>query len=338
MTVCGNCKSSSKWWGLSGGPAGSIGFSDHLGDKRRQNAVLGRRHSLGHDVSAFAQSNTGIQKIQHIVIIMQENRSFDSYFGTFPGADGIPMQNGVPTVCVPDPANGGCVQPYHDTNDLDHGGPHGYPNAVADVDGGKMDGFIAQAEKVRDPRTAPDVMGYHTSSELPNYWTYARNYVLQDQMFSSAISWSFTQHLYMVSEWSANCGQTHDPMKCVNDVAMYPNTPVMIPGTGNQNSANNLLFACRDNLALPLCQNEINQYGVTSDEASALQKLLRLNCPNDNNLFVTPTPASVAKYNTDLASCESYIPTAPVPAGFRQDLLSAAGKFTPPDFAWTGFT
>ena len=46
---------------------------------------------------------TGIHKIKHVVIIMQENRSFDSFFGTFPGADGIPMRNGVPTVCVPDP-------------------------------------------------------------------------------------------------------------------------------------------------------------------------------------------------------------------------------------------
>ena len=34
---------------------------------------------------------------------MQENRSFDSYFGTYPGADGIPMKHGVPTVCNPDP-------------------------------------------------------------------------------------------------------------------------------------------------------------------------------------------------------------------------------------------
>ena len=50
-----------------------------------------------------APALNGIHKIQHVVIIMQENRSFDSYFGTFPGADGIPMQNGVPTVCVPDP-------------------------------------------------------------------------------------------------------------------------------------------------------------------------------------------------------------------------------------------
>jgi phospholipase C len=41
---------------------------------------------------------SGIHKIQHVIVIMQENRSFDSYFGTYPGADGIPMANGVSTV------------------------------------------------------------------------------------------------------------------------------------------------------------------------------------------------------------------------------------------------
>ncbi len=57
---------------------------------------------------------TGIHKIRHVIVIMQENRSFDSYFGTYPGADGIPMLRGEPAVCVPDPAEGTCVRPYHD--------------------------------------------------------------------------------------------------------------------------------------------------------------------------------------------------------------------------------
>ena len=88
----------------------------------------------------------GIHKIKHIIVIEQENRSFDSYFGTFPGADGIPMKNGVPTVCVPMPA-GGCQAPYHDTADVNGGGPHGAANAKADVDGGKMDGFITAGDE-----------------------------------------------------------------------------------------------------------------------------------------------------------------------------------------------
>src|SRR5437899_1418707 len=52
----------------------------------------------------------GIHKIKHVIIVMQENRSFDSYFGTYPGADGIPMSHGSPSTCLPDPA-GGCTRP-----------------------------------------------------------------------------------------------------------------------------------------------------------------------------------------------------------------------------------
>jgi len=51
----------------------------------------------------------GIHKIKHVVIVMQENRSFDSYFGTYPGADGIPMDRGEPLVCPFDPKTRGCV-------------------------------------------------------------------------------------------------------------------------------------------------------------------------------------------------------------------------------------
>src|SRR6267378_5652139 len=61
----------------------------------------------------------GIHNIQHVVMIMQENRSFDSYFGTYPGANGIPAG-----VCEPDPLNGGCVAPFHDPRDQNYGGPH----------------------------------------------------------------------------------------------------------------------------------------------------------------------------------------------------------------------
>src|SRR5579859_414347 len=174
---------------------------------------------------------SGIHKIQHVVVIMQENRSFDQYFGTFPGADGLPTQNGQFTVCVPDPATSACVKPYHDSSDLNYGGPHGQTNATADIDGGKMDGFIAQALKGQkavcsapnDPSCGgngrsggTDVMGYHDAREIPNYWTYAQDFVLQDHMFEPNASWSLPAHLFMVSAWSAKCSQAGDPMSCVN--------------------------------------------------------------------------------------------------------------------------
>jgi phospholipase C len=174
---------------------------------------------------------TGIHKIQHVVVVMQENRSFDQYFGTYPGADGLPVQNGQFTVCVPDPATNSCVKPYHDSSDLNYGGPHGATNATADINGGKMDGFIAQALKGRnttcvspnDPNCGgngksggSDVMGYHDAREIPNYWTYAQDFVLQDHMFEPNASWSLPEHLFMVSEWSAKCRVAGDPMSCIN--------------------------------------------------------------------------------------------------------------------------
>jgi phospholipase C len=174
-----------------------------------------------------------IHKIKHVVIIMQENRSFDSYFGTFPGAAGIP-----PGVCLPDPMSGGCDAPFHDSADLNHGGPHGAASATADIDGGRMDGFVAQAEAASgcspnattnpncvpcNPQTAHagtggciDVMGYHDAREIPNYWTYAQDFVLQDHMFEPNASWSAPQHLFMVSEWSAFCANPLDPFSCRN--------------------------------------------------------------------------------------------------------------------------
>jgi phospholipase C len=73
----------------------------------------------------------GIHKIRHVVIIMQENRSFDTYLGMYPGANGIPHG-----ICVPDRINGGCVPPFHDEADKNFGGPHTSQNATADIHGG----------------------------------------------------------------------------------------------------------------------------------------------------------------------------------------------------------
>jgi phospholipase C len=169
------------------------------------------------------------EKIQHVVVIMQENRSFDHYFGTYPGADGIPMDGGVPSVCNPDPnADGGCVPPYHDTADKNAGGPHDSTAFATCLAGGAMDGFIANAERGKkacadpnDPKCTNggiDVMGYHTAAEIPNYWAYANHFVLQDHMFQPNASWSFPEHLFLVSEWSATCSTANDPMTCTTDI------------------------------------------------------------------------------------------------------------------------
>jgi phospholipase C len=190
------------------------------------------------------KQSMGIHKIRHIVIIMQENRSFDSYFGTYPGADGIPGLVGNPgkVPCLPDPHKNHCVHPYHDTSTTNYGGPHSHLSAMADIAGGRMSGFIAQAENAkakyckqfvaptcaRHPKR-PDVMGYHDGNEIPNYWSYASQFALQDHMFEQDSSWSLPQHLYMVSAWSARCTEKGDPMSCTQAV-QDPGSPPHSPG------------------------------------------------------------------------------------------------------------
>ena len=121
-----------------------------------------------------SQHRDPIHKIRHVVIVMQENRSFDEYFGTFPHADGLPRDSrGRFTTCVPDPRAGRCQRPFHDPADTNAGGPHYHESAVMDVDHGRMDGFIRSVEQSQDLDTdktacmvaghAPscvDVMGY----------------------------------------------------------------------------------------------------------------------------------------------------------------------------------
>jgi uncharacterized protein (TIGR03437 family) len=143
----------------------------------------------------------GLAKIQHFVFIMQENRSFDHYFGTYPGAEGIP-----PGVCVPNAAGRPCVAPSHDAQLVNQGGAHNWANALNCIDGGLMDGFIAgSAQK------PGDVMGWHDNRELSNYWNYAGLYVLQDRLFESITSYSLPAHLYMLAAQSGGYIGTGQP-------------------------------------------------------------------------------------------------------------------------------
>ncbi len=129
----------------------------------------------------------GINNLDHLIFIVQENRSFDHYFGTFPGADGIPKKSGGGgfDVCVRDPeANGVCRRPYHDRNVFDEGGPHNVKASRITVNHGAMDGQLRALVKIgnacranptrsgckeatQGPNGTPDVMGFHTQQRDP---------------------------------------------------------------------------------------------------------------------------------------------------------------------------
>ncbi len=190
-------------------------------------------------IPSLPQMAGGIHTIRHVIVVMQENRSFDNYFGTFPGADGIPRRGTGPSACLPDPGLGHCVRPFHDVQLIDAGGPHTLHAAQEDIDGGRMDGFVRASLEGRQrlcvvdpheptcgassrPTPIPDVMGYHTASEIPNYWAYAHHFVLQDHLFEGVRSWSLPSHLDLVSGWSARCTDPNDPTTCSTYLGFQP--------------------------------------------------------------------------------------------------------------------
>jgi phospholipase C len=234
------------------------------------------------------------QKIKHIVIIMQENRSFDHYFGTYPGADGIPMKGGKPTICSFDPITNTCIYPFHLAADVNHGGPHTSGAAITAIDNGKMDGFVAAlrtGEKVSctsptdpacaDTTSGPDVMGWHDALEIPNYWAYAQNFVLQDQMFEPNASWSLPAHLFMVSGWSANCTNPRDPFTCKSDINAPAYPRGSLAGTSNLEYAwtdlTYLLY--KNNISWRYYLSEGIEPDCANDEMLCIQNQLKVLVP-----------------------------------------------------------
>jgi phospholipase C len=179
----------------------------------------------------------GIHNLDHLLFVVMENRSFDHYFGTFPGADGIPRNpDGTFAVCNPNPELGRCQRPYRTTSFANAGAAHNEGASETAINGGKMNGFIrvlgryfsvcrkrpdtpkCQATS-RGPDGQPDVMSFHTRKTIPNYWAYAENYVLQDRMFAPTDSWTIPAHLYLISAWSARCPDLDEVASCVTDLA-----------------------------------------------------------------------------------------------------------------------
>jgi phospholipase C len=136
-------------------------------------------------IPAHAQ---GINKIKHVVFIVKENRSFDNYFGAFPGADGATSGT---------LSTGQVIPLGHATDVLPEDIYHNWFAAHGAVDGGKMDGFDLNYESYLNGFQISYNQYYE--SDLPNYWAYAEKFTLADHMFSSITSHTFPNHLYTIA-------------------------------------------------------------------------------------------------------------------------------------------
>ena len=166
-------------------------------------------------------------KIQHLIFIVQENHSFDNYFGTYLGANGFPVGISIPI--NPMKTSLGYIQPFHlnvaqpvfivgdelppgvsepeelesksaatvspfpfQNESIGRDLSHSWRVAHIAYNGGKMDGFILGEGSTL-------TMGYYDRKDIPYYWDYADNFVLDDNFFSSLMGPSFPNHLYIAS-------------------------------------------------------------------------------------------------------------------------------------------
>jgi phospholipase C len=152
---------------------------------------------------AAAQSRGGHQPrtpIRHVISLMQENHSFDNYFGTYPGADGIPAD-----VCMPkdlDNPSEGCVRPFHIAGRPITDLGHSREVFQRQYRGGRLDGFVSAYR--HEGLNGENSMGYYDDRNLPYYWNVADRYVLFDRFFTSAAAGSVWNHLYWVTGTPGN--------------------------------------------------------------------------------------------------------------------------------------
>ena len=196
---------------------------------------------------AFAEGN--IQHVNHVIILMQENHSFDNYFGALAYAPGSPYHNGNGTCVKTDHAcvdgltctvdgsgnvtctnsnfdeDGSTVVSFHDSNrcvspDLDHSwfGTHSELNYLNPNHGfhGLTDGFVRvndlteQLDGGVESATEDQTMNFYNQNEIPFYYDLAQKFAIDDRYFSSVLGPTFPNRSYLMAATSFGHLTTND--------------------------------------------------------------------------------------------------------------------------------
>jgi phospholipase C len=169
----------------------------------------------------------GETPIEHVVFIVKENRSFNHYFATYPGAEGA--TEGGTIECTEDGCRDGPVVPLTKAEDTQpHDLTHCFRCGLVGINGGKMNGFnrmngVIPMDEEKSILNGSDLTGYtyHDRETLPSYWSYADRFVLADHFFTSMYGPTLPEHLYTVAaqaNWIVdNKGQTDTPGSYCDD-------------------------------------------------------------------------------------------------------------------------
>ena len=150
--------------------------------------------------------------IQHVIVIVQSGHSFDNYFGTRPGVDGIPTSACVPVVA----GSKVCVKPTHLNPDEARAGLSDTLSVTQkSIDSGKMDGFVSA-----QPNTAIGTvsMGYLDGTDLPYYWNLASRFTLFDHFYAYSQAGSLPNRLIAISGQSDGIDSNAAPAGGITNV------------------------------------------------------------------------------------------------------------------------
>jgi phospholipase C len=191
-------------------------------------------------------------KIKHVFVIYQENRSFDSYFGTFPGAENLAAP-GAQTHGFRqyDPLGNQWVTPFRlsvaDTADADHS----RLSLITKSDGGNMDLFVSTEEfgllakgwsREDAQRVGLLTMGFEDCDTIPYLWKYARNFTLFDRFFQAMYGPSTPGNIDLIAAQTGQTQWARHADEQVNALGTGPGVPVLndtAPAFGPYGNGNN---------------------------------------------------------------------------------------------------
>lgn len=188
---------------LSGCSSSDSNHAISAGDICANATLAVRRDTCEFKAGALAKDTVGdctgaTIPIEHIVVIMQENRSFDHYFGHLPGngQDDVDVPGTPPT--NPDPTGGAAIAWHHESAYCVEDTDHGWNASHQQWDNGKNDGFTTSNVTTNDP-SGHRAMGYYDATDLPFYYKLASTFAISDTYFCSLLGSTYPNRMFSVA-------------------------------------------------------------------------------------------------------------------------------------------
>ncbi len=169
------------------------GFADAAPPHHRKPGSLPHPH--------LPEGTDTLPAIEHIIVLMMENHSFDNYLGVLGRGDGFKLRHGVPTASNPDSA-GNAIPAFHmpSSCQLDAHPGQDWNASHISYDDGRNDGFVRAS--------GPVAMGYWTGDDLPFYYALANTFPLCDRWFSSCLAQTYPNRRFLLAGTAAGIVST----------------------------------------------------------------------------------------------------------------------------------